>query len=266
MEATSSWKISDDTVRLLQTDLTADLTLSRPDLGLRASLHDDASLRILGVVIDSGEPSAPREPMDAYARGNDLVVTYPQSFDGVRTQVYWQSPAVEEPEPTTTAAEIDVQVSVQTDRLDSRPAICVVAQVSASEIFECLGTDPSKYHHILPQDEVALSLPAERCVQGLIFRLANTETTFAQLLHPSDVLVQSQSGGGDPIHQTLLRRESLGETVQFTCSCGLFFEALEKGVIRRARVRGVFVPRENDLEAVAACARRLMARKLPLTT
>ncbi len=280
MDATSPWKIRNATACLSPPGLSAELKLSRPELGLHLSLsnslNDAAKLRILGVVIDGGVASVssdvdklasePREPLDVYARDTDLVVTYPPSPDGVQTQVYWHAPRVDESAHSTAPPEIDVQVSVQTDRLDCRPAVHVFAQVMASEVLQCIGTDPRNYRPVHPRDEIAISPPEERCVHGLIFRLADAEMTYAQLLHPSDVLTQTKCDGNDTVHQTLLRRESCGEGARYTCTSGLFFETLEKGVIRRARVRGVFVPRENDLEAVAACAERLLAEKLPLTT
>jgi hypothetical protein len=45
----------------------------------------------------------------------------------------------------------------------------------------------------------------------------------------------------------------------------LFPEHLEKGVIRRGRVCGWFMPAENDLETAVALARQFVAEPLPLT-
>ena len=46
----------------------------------------------------------------------------------------------------------------------------------------------------------------------------------------------------------------------------LFAEFLEKGVIRRARLQSLFVPRENDVQLVAECCQSIEKRPLPLTT
>ncbi len=45
----------------------------------------------------------------------------------------------------------------------------------------------------------------------------------------------------------------------------LFAEFLEKGVIRRARLQSLFVPRENDVQLVAECCQAIEHRPLPLT-
>ncbi len=111
-----------------------------------------------------------------------------------------------------------------------------------------------------------MALPEERCLQGLVFRIADSKLSYAQLLHPSDVLSQSQAEACQVASQTLVEVESLNNSQRHHSSSRLFFEPLEKGVIRRARVLGIFVPRENDLQAVAECGQRFMEQKLPLTT
>ena len=45
----------------------------------------------------------------------------------------------------------------------------------------------------------------------------------------------------------------------------LFPERLEKGVIRRGRVCGWFMPVENDLETAVRLARAFVEEPLPLT-
>jgi hypothetical protein len=46
----------------------------------------------------------------------------------------------------------------------------------------------------------------------------------------------------------------------------LFPEPLEKGVILRARVRGVFVPRDGDTQIAAECFDAFAATEPPLST
>jgi hypothetical protein len=45
----------------------------------------------------------------------------------------------------------------------------------------------------------------------------------------------------------------------------LFSEFMEKGVIRRARLVGAFLPRENDSELAANCCNAFERAPLPLT-
>ena len=46
----------------------------------------------------------------------------------------------------------------------------------------------------------------------------------------------------------------------------LFPEHLEKGVIRRGRICGWFMPLENDLQTAVELARQFVNEPLPLTT
>ena len=46
----------------------------------------------------------------------------------------------------------------------------------------------------------------------------------------------------------------------------LFGEFLEKGVIRRARLQSLFLPRENDVQLAAEACQSIERRPLPLTT
>lgn len=266
MQTPSSWQVSGQHVRVQQESFSAQLTLTTPYLGLQTSINSMPPLNVLGVDVDDGQPSKPTDPLDFYPRGDDLVVTYPESSDGVRTQVYWQwAPAI------TSTGEMglpgfELQVSVQTHLLDTLPKISVHAHLPACEIIECRGVDPSEYRPVPKGDSYRLAPPEERCLQGLVFRIADSDLSYAQLLHPSDVLTQSQIEASLARTQTLVEAQSPDAAHQYHCSSRLFHEPLEKGVIRRARVRGIFVPRENDLQAVAECGQRFVEQKLPLTT
>jgi hypothetical protein len=46
----------------------------------------------------------------------------------------------------------------------------------------------------------------------------------------------------------------------------MFSEFLEKGVIRRARLQAMFVPRADDVQIVAESCQSIALRPLPLTT
>lgn len=266
MQALGSWQIDGQLVRFQQEGFAAQLTLAKPYEGLHVSFESLPSFNVLGVSIDNRQPSEPTKPLDFYSRGDDLVVTYPESPDAVRTQIYWHWA----PGATTDGAAglpgFELRVSVQTHLLDSSPKIGVHSQLPASEVIECRGLDPGEYRAIPQTDSYPLAPPEEPCLQGLIFRLDDSDFSYAQLLHPSDVLTQSEASACQVPSQTLVEVESQHAANQPRCSSRLFFEPLEKGVIRRARVRGIFVPRENDLESVAACGQRFVEQKLPLTT
>ena len=63
--------------------------------------------------------------------------------------------------------------------------------------------------------------------------------------------------------QLLGRPEDVGT---LRVSHQLFSERLEKGVILRARLRGVFLPRQRDTRVAAACYTAFAAAEPPLAT
>jgi len=81
----------------------------------------------------------------------------------------------------------------------------------------------------------------------LVLRSVDKDWSYAEMAHPQD--------SGD------LRIDEKG-VVQRTLG-GTF---LEKGVVRRLRFRGVFLPRANDLELASECLAELAAETPPLTT
>ena len=84
-----------------------------------------------------------------------------------------------------------------------------------------------------------------------LFRRAGT-FSYAELVHPADFR-----------QSTLAARESSSADVRLAHR--LFHRRLEKGVILRSRLRGVFLPREHDMELAAAEYRRFAASEPPPT-
>jgi hypothetical protein len=84
-----------------------------------------------------------------------------------------------------------------------------------------------------------------------LFRSPTAKTSFAEVVHPSDFVSAE-------VHSDAAR--------PWLVDVRLFPERLEKGVIRRARICGWFLPAENDLETAVELAKRFVDEPLPLTT
>jgi len=229
----SPWRLDSDLATLQLGALKATVRLSQPERGL----HD---IQIAGRAIASAEVMAPRfgddepwpAPIDCFARGGDLVVTYPFTRTRtVRVQIYWR--AVPDLAIPGCIAAFDAQISVQTPLLDSRPAMALRSRFEASDALRVLsaGSVPN-----------ALGVP-------WLFRLGQ-EMSYAQMIHASDVETED-----------LTKTANLSELAQ-----RLFDGSLEKGVILRARARGAFVETKNDTATVAAIHERFINAPLPLTT
>jgi len=89
---------------------------------------------------------------------------------------------------------------------------------------------------------------ATACCQ--LWRLSGGELSYAEIMPRSD------------FRQLSVERMDHSSTSRWE----LFSEFLEKGVIRRARLQALFLPREDDVQLAAECCQAIERRPLPLTT
>lgn len=252
-----SWKLAGDRAELAIGGLTATVTPARPFDGLvdvQWLGRPFPATRLLAVRTDTALPGAPEVVADAYVRGPDLVATYVQAPPRtVRPQIYWRAVNLgSEREP---AAGCELIVSMQTSLLDSDPALFTETELPAGEVRRLAADDCWQ----------PLSLAAGRLAGSpadgagvLLFRSPETEWSYAEMVHPADFL-------GFELAEATTANQPAG-THSMRLAFRLFGERLEKGVIRRVRVRGMFLPRHRDEEAALAAYRHLADEPLPLTT
>jgi hypothetical protein len=196
-----------------------------------------------------GEPNGSLGSLeDCYLRGTDLVAVYTQAAQrSQRTQVYWRH---KEMIATTNSAEkifgVEMVVSVQTDLLDSLPELETQTTLVAKEVLQITDLE----------DLTAVSLREDRTLlpdQGpccIVLRLNDSQLSYVEMEPAQDFRELRVRHTSD---QVSLRHR-------------LFPQRLEKGVILRARVRGLFVPRGNDLQSAADFYEQFNRDALPLTT
>lgn len=238
------WELAGSTARLCvpSADLGASLDLAHAAAGLvqwRFGKRPREGYQLLGVQVPEGRPA------EAYARGSDLVVTFPETpLDPLRVQVYWRA------DPATAA--IDVQVSVQTGLLDSHPELATESQVPAGEVLRLMNAEGAEFEPLALDAGGTVSLPRAPGTHCLLFRPAGSEWSYAEMLHPSDY------------RRDVLSTASDGRAVRLVRS--LFAMFLEKGVLLRSRSRGLFVPRHDDARRAAEAYGAFLATEPPLTT
>lgn len=221
----------------------ATLDLRHPDRGLRVealAAHRGAPCELLGIELDgrSAGEAAPLQP-EAYVRGSDLIATYPATPERAsRVQAYWRLQSDAE------RLVVDVQVSVQTNLLDALPRVRLVTRTPSGAIS--LLTWPSARLESCPQGRQAWA-SGRHC----ILTVSGAGWRYAEMIHPEDVVEWSAERADSGVVLTH----------------GLFDERLEKGVILRARLRGVLAAGEVDAATMAADAyRRFLLEPLPLST
>jgi hypothetical protein len=192
---------------------------------------------------------------ETYTRGSDFVATFAEGGrQHVTPQLYWRAHCFED----LGAASLELIVSVKTDLLDSHPLSRTHSLVS-SEATILHATSLAA-----PQFET-LKKPGQHSTRGagravrfdastshehlFLFRLPEHDLSFAQLIHPSDYVAAELGIDTEPPYSLLAT---------------LFPERLEKGVIRRGRLCGMFRSIKNDLEVAAELARLFVNEPLQL--
>jgi hypothetical protein len=187
--------------------------------------------------------------VESYVRGMDVVAAYapsPPRTSG--SEIYWRT--VGDSNPT---AGIELVISMQTGQLDSDARVSNRSDLRASEVWWLAGQDQPVFEQLQRSEAKPWTTAGRNAVGAFLFRLTEQETSYVEIVAPADFR-------GAVIH----RHDETPESVQL--SYELFPEPIEKGVIRRVRVRGMLLPREHDLDLAQACYWQLLAAPLPLTT
>lgn len=248
---TNSWRLEKHGAQLVAPRLQGQVKFTDPVRGVASLSCAETALRncgVLGVLVDEDDVS---KVADVYNRGTDLVVTYDESTDrAARVQLYWRSVA----EPGEAIAAIDLQVSVQTNLLDSWPELVTSSTLPATEFLR-LRDDGRFRAEMSEGDDLYPDDVGPICY---LVRLPGTALSYVEMVHPADAAAEPPQG------QCAATRET-GHWSLYV-SHRLFAESLEKGVIRRARLRGLFFPRERDEVLALAAYQAFSSAEPPLTT
>ena len=244
----SPWTLSGTQARLRLPHFEAAIDLGRADAGLgdvkveSVVCHD---LSLLGVFAPNLTlDSTASEPLDSYVRENDLVATFGES-DGQkrRLQAYWR--VVPFDATTADAIVLELVVSVQTDLLESHPAMFVVSKFPSGELLPFAADDDGEC-------QVVGDNASERPADFMLIRPAGSNVSFMQASHPEDCVNTEIVSSAD---------QSAGIAMRHA----MFAEQLEKGVIRRSRVRVAMLRREEDDKLASRCFRQFAASEPVLT-
>ncbi|MEX2139278.1 MAG: hypothetical protein WD894_08460 [Pirellulales bacterium] len=241
----SPWELNDSEARLTLGALVGQLDIRHPFAGLSATFGG-AKLHLFYVELPPPTNPARDESPDCYVRGQDLVCTYLQDEQRkIRGQVYWRA---FEWGPDR-APSLDLIVSVQTSLLDSDPTLNLRSSFPALEVLAIKNLEQATTEDTTPRSSHVVKLRGEIAACWL-FRLNAQNATYVEMVHPADFVSSrfQEVAAGEVEHSTQLFRGSL-----------------EKGVILRSRLRGVVLPRSDDVAAAIACYREFAASEPPLT-
>jgi len=242
----SPWTLDQDRANLQLPGLRAQVSLRRPELGvelLELGHRQVTTTRLLGVQLAAVE----KRPLEeSYVRGDDLVATFRAvEDDPIRRQIYWRAVThgVDADGSADEHPGLDLILSAQTDLLDGSPLLSVVSHLVDGEL---LRLDPHGDWRPLSAEK----LPGSD-LQAWLLRPRESAFSYVQAACPGDVA------------EVEFRPDRTGDRV--TCESRMFSGRLEKGVIRRGRMRGLLVPREDDQQRAVAAVAALLCAKLPLS-
>ncbi len=227
--------------------LQAVVDLSRPARGLHDVVFNARPLpatQLLQMQLETRLNGPGPRLVEAIHRASDLTAIYAETEgQPIRTQLQWR--VSESMEPLRVV--VDFIVSAETSQLDSDPRIRVSSTVGGGP-WRQLRKAGAEHQFAGLDDTVELS----GCSAGVhVVPIANAGVQYAQLLLPSDetsvIHSHRQSNGTCTLHTVMFR------------------ERLEKGVIRRVRIRGVMSECELDVRLAAQWAEQLRAAALPLS-
>ena len=225
-----TWELKNETATAKTHTLTATFDASKPYRGLAVSFGKAEPIRLFSFLLS--EP-----PIEQYVRGNDLVSKYPaRNSDLVSYTTYYRL--------SEDGRGIDFILSAQTSLLDSAPLTQVVSEFAdAGLLFK-----PSESSPLRPVEGEQV-FPTSTCPQFFLVRPnEQPDHSIALMIHPTD------------FHRGNVRLEPLP-----TVSLSLFPSALEKGVIRRGKLKMHLVDRGNDVGIAEKLFDELEAAAPPLT-
>lgn len=201
---------------------------------------------------------------DCYQRGGDLIVRYLQTeARPFAATVYWRAGWFEH--EGQSYPRIDLVVSVETSLLDSRPRLSAVSNLKLATGSLVYSGDGYLLAPVRDATEIRYSeFESEGPEPSGPSRGFRAGICYAEMCHPDDLL--SASIETPPAGTAAQGQETLANSQHARCLTRLFGQPLEKGVILRSRVRGVFVPRDRSDEIARAALADLVGSALPLTT
>ena len=246
------WQVEGDWASLSAHRFVARVSPCAPREGLFGVRFDEREITDARLMqLRNVDASCEKDTRDLFVRGPDLVVPYSgRATDGLSCQVHWR--AIESREPQ--AVGVEIVVSVQTNLLDADASIVLGNELPCTEVLH-LCEDGTQSRVVTDASQRPSSPDADQISQPglLLYRLADGAGSCVEMVHPTDFLTGQVVGTG-------------AESGLVRSTFTLFGERLEKGVIRRARARTLFLSAEDDEARAVECYRRFAASPSLLTT
>lgn len=236
-----TWRLSGQSAELQSTRLRLTIDLARPQSGLSAIVVETTPwpyLFPMQLCLAADSTPSLESVREAYVRGPDLIVDYAERpARDVTPRIVWRDLSSEMGTPA-----MEWCIGIQTLSLHSHPRIGLRTQAIDLDELRVRGERDWR--------DAATGPPRPQTDQGLfLFRWHGATLTYVEMVYASD------------FHGAAIDSEDATTSVTYR----LFPESLEKGVIQLGRVRGLWVPRDQDELRAESCFRDFLHTDLPLT-
>lgn len=221
-----SWELNEDLAILQCGALRASINVRLPGRGLHGVTLEQRPLRGCQFLGVAIAAEHADAIDDFYVRGGDLIVRYSQTDDRPYAVAVYWR-AWRSGSGSNSIPHIDLLVSVETSLLDSSPRLEAQTWLA------------------IPASAVTLS-PAHYAIG----RLSDPATSYIEIRHPDDALLPNVRPAVNGVRLATI----------------LFGQPLEKGVILRSRLRGLFVPHGDEAPRAETAVDDFASAPPPLTT
>lgn len=248
------WHLDQNKAVLESRTLAIEIDIQSPHSGAVFCQAEGKTWRganLLQILSISSDEAGVAKCENVHRRGFDLVVDYRMSKVPEFTwQVYWR--VLTDLDSQHALGGVELILSVQTELLDSDPRMLVESHFVNSRLLQVAGGPPAAVEPIEVDAADSLS-PVKLNPPGILMvRPCEGSCSYLELVHPSDF-----------IDVRVLRKSP--DSSDFASRFTMFEAPLEKGVIRRGRLRALLLSREDDVASARACYEQFVASPIPLT-
>lgn len=262
MGVAPTWQLDAHAAQVRCAELSAKLDFAQAARGLYDVRWGNQALvngDLLGVSLSERTAGGQTEPRtrwlvaDCYSRGADVVVTFAaEGASPVRWQVYWSASMA------IVAGErcplFDVCVSVQTSALDTHLECLLTSRLPGCEASRLPGSEESR-------------LPGSGAAESACFLVRPSTARGAPIAAGTELIAPTRTYIEMVRPADCRRTEIPSKSADAPCLSHYLLDAgLEKGVIVRARARGLIAPMANDGAIAAAAWQAFLSEPPPLTT
>lgn len=237
----SCWSANAVIAHVALPKLSAAINAAEPGLGmhhLTVFEQNCPGLSILGVTTDSLVASG-QTLVEWHTREHDQAASY-ESNQGkaVRLDLVW-SVAGESDQGSSNGcvAQFDLTLSARTNVLDWHPDVFAQSELPGGQIY-CLADVAAA--RFAPVESIEAEEPADEQKPSCFwYRPVDAGWSYVEMVHPADVQLSRCIEAAAGEHRSRLSHHLFRP------------ESLERGVILRARLRGLFLPKDIDPATIA---------------